>query len=116
MMALDYKIEYLEDLKAKTQKKWEALNEKIFAHPLGEIIELHKQGMEIIKSKRKDYAQIAKELEQLQEKEKKLKKLFDWQQKNSMKAIDEQVELDTVIADINRELFYLKIRAGRMEL
>jgi hypothetical protein len=116
MMAADYKMKYLEDLKAKTQKKWDALNEKIFANPLGEIIELHKKAIEIINSDRKDYAQIAKELDQMKEKEKKLKKLFDWQQKNSMKAIDEQFELETVIADINHELFYLKIRAGRMEI
>ena len=61
MMALDYKMKYLEDLKAKTQKKWDALNEKIFANPLGEIIELHKKAIEIINRDRKDYAQMAAE-------------------------------------------------------
>ena len=92
------------------------MNEKKFANPLGEIIELHKKAIEIINSDRKDYAQIAKELDQMKEKEKKLKKLFDWQQKNLIKAIDEQVKLETVIADINHELFILEFRAGRMKL
>jgi len=38
MLTADYKMKYLEDLRAKTQKKWNALNEKIFANPLGEIM------------------------------------------------------------------------------
>jgi len=115
-MTADYKMKYLEDLKSKTSKKLESLKMKIYAKPLGEIFELLKQAKEISERNGKDYAKTAKEIEPLCEKEKELRKLLNWQEKNLMKALDEQVELETVIADINNELFYLKIRVGRKEL
>jgi len=108
MSTNDFKIKYLKDLKAKTEKKLNALTKKIEANPLGEIFELHKQSIEIIKRNGK-----SEEFVPLIAKEKKLKKLFDWQQHNYIAAIEEQVKLENVISDINNEIFIINIRLNR---
>lgn len=90
---------------AKLEKRVERLEAIIYASPATRILEIRREAAQIMEKHWPDHVTVAKLIEPLRHEEKRMFAIVK-KQKNSIKLIDEQVQIEFEIRDLRDKLFW----------